>query len=130
MENNIKAENGKRMAEMLKKFGNRDVRVRNGSSWDLQIYLEKYEDSIKVEIAVTSDYDGDLLEDPNITVWLHLDSDGKITEANPTLYRKVTLYDDPIELTRKEDDLDKRLSSLLDGLKISGYLDSTDIEEL
>lgn len=46
--------------------------------------------------------------------------------------RRITLYEDPIELTRKEvgEELDQRLNSFLDGIKLSGYLSSTDIEEL
>ena len=132
METNIKAENGRRMSELLEKFGKRDVHVENGSGWHLSMYLEKYEDSIKVEIGTLSEYEGDLLEDPSFTVWLDTDSSGNITEAKPTLYRRITLYEDPTELTRKEagEELDKRLGSFLDGIKISGYLDSTDIKEL
>lgn len=132
METNIKAENGRRMSELLEKFGKRDVRVENGSGWHLSMYLEKYEDSIKVEIGTLSEYEGDLLENPSFTVWLSTDSSGNISEAEPTLYRRITLYEDPIEFTRKEkgEELDKRLNSFLDGIRISGYLNSTDIEEL
>ena len=128
----IMAENGRRMAELLGKFGDRNVRVGNGSGWDLKIYLEKYEDRIKVEIGTYSEYECDLLEDPSFTVWLSTDSSGNISEAEPTLYRRITLYEDPIEFTRKEkgEELDKRLNSFLDGIKLSGYLSSTDIEEL
>ena len=132
MAKNIMKENGRRMAELLAKLGERDVRVRNGSGWDLTVYLEKYEDSIKVEFGTVSEYEGDLLEDPSFVVWLDIDSNGNITEAKPTLYRRITLYEDPIEFTRKEngEELDKRLNSFLDGIRISGYLNSTDIEEL
>ena len=132
MANNLMAENGRRMAELLEKFGNRNVCVRNGSSWDLKIYLEKYEDRIMVEIGTFSEYEGDLLEDPSFTVRLSVDSSRNITEAKPTLYRRITLCEDPIELTRKDvgEELDQRLNSFLDGIKLSGYLSSTDIEEL
>ena len=132
MANNLMAENGRRIAELLKKFGNRSVCVRNGSNWDLKIYLERYEDRIIVEIGTFSEYECDLLEDPSFTVRLNVDKSGNITEAIPTLYRRITLYEDPIELTRKEvgEELDQRLNSFLDGIKISGYLSSTDIEEL
>ncbi len=123
-------ENGKRIAKMLEKFGNRDVRVKNGTNWFLSMYLEKDDDSIRMEIGTYSEYEGDLLTDPEFVVWLKLDKCGNVTEAKPTLYRKVTLYDDPVEHTRKDDDLDKRLSSFLDGITISGYLNSADIEQL
>ncbi|HBI52187.1 MAG TPA: hypothetical protein DDX72_05340 [Ruminococcaceae bacterium] len=132
MANNLMAENGRRMTELLEKFGNRNVCVRNGSSWDLKIYLERYEDRIIVEIGTFSEHECDLLEDPSFTVRLNVDKSGNITEAIPTLYRRITLYEDPIELTRKEvgEELDQRLNSFLDGIKLSGYLSSTDIEEL
>ena len=79
-----------------------------------------------------SEHECDLLEDPSFTVRLNVDKSGNITEAIPTLYRRITLYEDPIELTRKEvgAELDQRLNSFLDGIKLSGYLSSTDIEEL
>ncbi len=132
MANDLMTENGRRIAELLKMFGNRNVCVRNGSSWDLKIYLEKYEDRIMVEIGTFSEYECDLLEDPSFTVRLSVDKSGNITEAKPTLYRRITLYEDPVELTRKEagEELDQRLNSFLDGIKISGYLSSTDIEKL
>ena len=132
MANNLMAENGRRMAELLEKFGNCNVCVRNGSSWDLKIYLERYEDRIIVEIGTFSEHECDLLEDPSFTVRLNVDKSGNITAAIPTLYRRITLYEDPIELTRKEvgEELDQRLNSFLDGIKLSGYLSSTDIKEL
>ena len=140
---NIREENAKKIARILKKIGPESARLRTRSEWDLRIYYSSREDNkLVIEMSSTSEYLGELFMDPLMKIELKLDDEGQIIEAVPLYYLSKTIFvtdefyseGNPEcwnpKLYDKEGVMDFRLSAWLRNIRIQRYLSDGKIEKL
>ena len=132
---NIRSENAARIKEILDMIGPENASVHTQSDWVFSVYYsESDEDSLTIEMCLSSDFGGDPLFDPLMRIRLTKDADGNYTEAIPLYYLSQTPFyteeiyseDNPScydpALTKKADELDSRLAEWIVMLKAQGYL--------
>lgn len=137
---NIKAQNGKKMAKILKIVGPAGATIKKADEWDLSVYItDQDEDHIQVEMAASKELYGDLFLDPLMFICLKKNCKGQITRAIPTFYQSDNLFLGRMEIRESgavyingkltETDpgaLDEKLESWLHSIDLIGYLTKPD----
>ena len=140
---NIRKENARKIARILRKIGPESARLRTDSEWDLRIYYSSKEDNkMVIEMSCTSEYLGELFMDPLMKIELILDDEGEMVEAVPLYYLSKTIFVNEeyysegnpecwnSKLYDKDGVMDHRLSAWLRNIRIQRYLSDGKIEKL
>ncbi|MCR5686176.1 MAG: hypothetical protein K6G81_12325 [Lachnospiraceae bacterium] len=139
----IKKQNAIELEEILEKIGHEDAVIQTRNDWVLRVYYsEKTAESVSIEMCLSTDYQGESLFDPLMSIDLTVDDNGAAISASPVYYLSRTPFVDVEiyaegnpscynpKLYEKPGELDSRLAEWLKNIKIQGYLSDGTVSRL